>query len=296
MDKFDELNISKVHAQAEEAKEAVEAVTAESPVDDKDTTKDAMELAIKHDMLQRLNNDPEYKALFGSKRNTIQVVNTLGFSDSGDIIKVGDKEGVKNKNGKPVSDIRQTAKVVGYRIKNLGEETLVVPSKKWYKDENGKFVSEDAEVVIPAGETGDITHKDFIMLLTKPEYSGEFNNGFATGKKSVTEMSKMPKESLVDMMRVNLSKDEAGNKFRKHGDEYKLNISEKDADGKWFVRPEYVDRFGYLNNEPDKKIREKKIREVKRLRGIHLKTQNLRVEFLARALADSAQEEVQPQA
>ena len=134
------------------------------------------------------------------------------------------------------------------------------------------------------------------MLLTKPEYSGEFNNGFATGKKSVTEMSKMPKESLVDMMRVNLSKDEAGNKFRKHGDEYKLNISEKDADGKWFVRPEYVDRFGYLNNEPEKKIREKKIREVKRLRGIHLKTQNLRVEFLARALADSAQEEVQPQA
>lgn len=237
------------------------------------------------EIIQKLTADESYKESFRSAVDSIKVVGTLGFSDCGGMISGGYDMNKLNKNGKPSHKIVSTAAIVGYRVENTGDDAIVLNSQEWAQGEDGKFVGTPAEVTINPGETVDLTKRDFFILMARPEYSNEFANGYVTTRNSVTKMANISLDEIFASSNIVLRKDEDGKKYGVHDDDFKVNISAKNADGKWYVLPEYEVRFGFLNNEKEIEIAESTTRT--RREKVKVNTQNVKAAFLAKVLADS---------
>lgn len=195
---------------------------------------EAMKAAIQETAL----TDPEFKQKLKSLSDSLEVVNTLGFGDSGNIVL--DKSSTADKR-KVVS----TSQIVGYRVRNIGDVPIKYQTEVWTQGEDGKFVPTKTEKVIAPGATAELTRQFMTMLCAQPEISFTLANG-----KIIRGAGTISSKSLKDELEAHyfrFDKDENGVKKQVNDDSVKLNVGRK-VDGKWVVKDEYVETFGFLNN------------------------------------------------
>ena len=195
--------------------------------------------AMKESLRQTVASDPSFMERLRRLSNSVEVVNSLGFGDSGNII-------VDKTNS--TADQRKlavTSAIVGYRIANVGEEPIKYRTEVWAQDETGKYVPSQTEKVLTPGATADLTRQYMTMFCAQPEISFQLRNGKII-KGSGSKGDKGLKAELESYY-FSFSKDADGNKKQINDDDVKLNVGEKVGD-KWVVKAEFVEAFGYLNN------------------------------------------------
>lgn len=217
----------------------VEEVTASN--DDKKQKVAVMKQALKETLAQ----DPEYKEKIGRLSNSVAVVNSLGFGEKGNIIV--DKS--KKKEDGDARDLVVTSQIVGYKVENIGTEPIKYQTETWAQGEDGKFVPSKTEKTLAPGQTADFTRQYMTMFCAQPEISFQLANGKIIKGSNKNKGIKAELESYY----FRFDKEEDGTKKQVNDDSIKLNVGEKDAEGKWVVKPEYVETFGFLNNPEEGK-------------------------------------------
>ena len=93
----------------------------------------------------------------------------------------------------------------------------------------------------------DLTRQWMTVFCAQPEVSFKLANGKiikGSGSKNNKDFT-----SELESYYFCFDKDENGNRPQINDDEVKLNVGERDeATGKWKVKVEFVETFGYLNN------------------------------------------------
>lgn len=212
----------------------VEKVAVEKPATNKKKQQvEVMKAALRETLLE----DPGYNEKLNSLSPYVEVVNSLGFGDSGNI--VVDKSKNDGKRG-----LAATSAIVGYRVKNTGTKPIKYRTEVWSQGEDGKYVSRKTEKTLEPGGTADFTRMYMTMFCAQPEISFTLANGkVIKGSGSKGDNIKAELESHY----FRFDKDENGEKKQVNDDTVKLNVGEK-VNGVWVVKPEYVETFGFLNN------------------------------------------------
>ncbi len=212
------------------------APAASTPAQDAKREKIA---AMKESLKQTVASDPSFMDRLRRLSASVEVVNSLGFGDSGNIIVD------KAASSKTDRKLAVTSAIVGYRIANVGEEPIKYTTEVWAQGEDGKYVPTRAEKVLVPGGTADLTRQYMTMFCAQPEISFQLANGKII-KGSGSKGDKGIKAELESYY-FSFSKDENGNKKQINDDDVKLNVGEKVGD-KWVVKAEFVETFGFLNN------------------------------------------------
>lgn len=187
---------------------------------------------------ETISEDPTFQAKLRSLSKDIMVVECLGFGDKGNI--VVDKKAANR-------TIVNTARIVGYRVKNTGKTPMKYLTEKWTLGADGKYVSQKIEKTLTPGGTADLNRQHMTMFCTQPEISFTLQNGRMT-RGSAQSKGILDAKAEFEAYYFAFTKDEKGNAMEVNSDEVKMNIGVKDAAGKWTVKPEFVETFGYLNN------------------------------------------------
>ena len=210
-----------------------------------------------------ITSSPDFSEKLRRLSNSIQVVNTLGFGKGGNI--VVDKKASGDKR-----QLKPTSAICGYRLQNIGTETIEYTTEVFTQDETGKYVGQQVQKQWAPGEIICLNRQYTTMLCAIPEISFTLANGkiVASSKKN----AKTLKEELASYYFA-FDKDENGNKPEVNDDEVKLAVD--DADGR--VKPEYVETFGYLNNPKEGR--------GQRAKGQKFTTQDLAANYINTLLA-----------
>lgn len=190
-------------------------------------------------MKQTLNSDPGFKDRLRKLSSSVEVINSLGFGDSGNII-VDKKSSTKDNRTLAV-----TSAIVGYRISNIGDTPIKYVTEVWSQGEDGKYVPTKTEKVLAPGGYADLTRQYMTMFCAQPEISFQLANGKiikGSGSKGDRDL-----KAELEAHYFAFAKDADGNKRQINDDDVKLNVGEKVGD-KWQVKAEFVETFGYLNN------------------------------------------------
>lgn len=184
-------------------------------------------------------SDPDFMNRIRKLSASVEVVNSLGFGDSGNIIVD------KTKSTKDSRTLAVTSMIVGYRVANIGDEPIKYQTEVWEQDETGKYVPSKTEKVLAPGGTADLTRQYMTIFCAQPEISFQLANGKII-KGSGAKGDKGIKAELESYYFA-FAKDESGVKKQINDDDVKLNVGEKVGD-KWVVKAEFVESFGFLNN------------------------------------------------
>lgn len=198
---------------------------------------EAMREAIKTTIAE----DPTFTEKVRSLTDDLEVVNTLGFGDSGNIVVDRTKE---------ERTLKPTSAIVGYKLRNNGDEPIKYVTEVYAPDESGKWVGTKQEKFIEPGGMADLTRQYMTMLCAIPEISFQLSNGKiirGAGAKGETSV-----KDELEAYYFAFNKQEDGTKLQVNDDEVKLNIAEK-VDGGWVVKAEYQEAFGFLNNPKEAK-------------------------------------------
>lgn len=224
--------------------EAVEGAAVEAaakPTNDAKKKKiEDMKAAFKTDVLA----DPEVAGRVRKFSAMLEVSNSLGFGDSGNIIVD------RTKSTKDKRELATTSAIVGYRVHNIGDMSVKYLTESYSQDETGKWVATKVEKQLNPGEYADLSRQYMTMFCSIPEISFQLANGKII-KGSGAKGDKGIKAELESYYFA-FSKDETGTKKQINDDEVKLNVGEKGPDGKWVVKQEFVETFGWLNNPSEK--------------------------------------------
>jgi len=139
-------------------------------------------------------------------------------------------------------------KIIGYIIRNCGDEVVDIETEKWHYDANEeKYVSNGVEVVqLKPGETMQISKTYLILNASKEEFNCKFKNGViaCSDKKAAGTVEerlqhyffKFSKESKLDV----------------HSEDVKCQIADKitheDGSLEWVIKDKYLETFGYIMN------------------------------------------------
>lgn len=219
------------------------AGTEATPVEPANAAKDAKKAKIaqmKEDLHATIAEDPTYVSRLRLLSDTLEVVNTLGFGENGNI--VVDK--TKTEDGR---SLIPTSQIVGYRVRNNGSEELKYKTEVWAKGEDGVWTATKTEAVLAPGATADLTRQYMTMLCAIPEISFQLANGKISKGSGASKGTKDIKAELESYY-FSFSKDENGVRPSVNADEVKINVGVKGADGQWTVRDEFAAVFGFLNN------------------------------------------------
>lgn len=196
---------------------------------------------MKEVLKENIASDPTFMSRMHTLSGAVKVVNSLGFGDSGNIIVD------KSKSTKDNRTLAVTSAIVGYRVQNIGSEPIKYLTGVWTPDENGRYVQTKAEKVLEPGAVMDLTRQWMTVFCAQPEVSFKLANGKiikGSGSKNNKDFN-----SELESYYFCFDKDENGNRPQINDDEVKLNVGERDeATGKWKVKLEFVETFGYLNN------------------------------------------------
>lgn len=216
---------------------AVETPVVNKPTGAKEAKKQQVE-AMKEALRETLLTDPTYNEKVGTLSSSVEVINSLGFGESGNI--------VVDKSKKDGRGLTATSAIVGYRVKNIGDKPIKYKTDVWTQGEDGKYVSTRAEKTLEPGGTADFTRMFMTMFCAQPELSFTLANGKII-KGSGSKGNKDLKAELESYY-FRFDKDEVtGEKKQINDDTVKLNVGEK-VNGVWVVKAEYVETFGFLNN------------------------------------------------
>lgn len=209
--------------------------------------KDPLELEKQALLIARSKNDPQFQESLNKYSENIEVIGALGFGDSGNFM-VDKLKPVKD-NGK--ANLVPTSEILGYIVVNHGTEAIPYRATNWKKnEETGEYEAVTEQAMFEPGVPTRFTKSELALMSSIAEISHRFRNGIL----KVKNASSKSFDELINSYFFNFSKDknEDGNTFTRsvHDDEFKKAIAKKDADGKWHVKEEYLDKFGYLEN-PD---------------------------------------------
>lgn len=210
------------------------AVSTPANTDKKDKIK-----MMKEALLQTVNADPDFKNRVRRLSGSVQVLNSLGFGDSGNII-VDKSDSNKEKRALAV-----TSAIVGYRVANIGNEPIKYVTEVWAQDETGKYVATKQEKTLAPGAYADLTRQYMTMFCAQPEISFQLANGKIV--KGAGAKSNKGMKAELEAHYFAFNKEPDGTKKQVNDDDVKLNVGEK-VDGKWVVKSEFVSTFGFLNN------------------------------------------------
>lgn len=223
-------------------------VTPAAPAADANAAKKAKVEAMKQSLKETISSDPTFMERIHSLSQAIEVVNSLGFGDNGNIIVD------KTKSSKDNRVLTTTSVIVGYRVRNIGDAPVPYTTEVWAQNAEGVYEPQKVEKVMAPGAYADLTRQYMTMFCAQPEISFQLANGKVI-RGAGNKASRGDIKAELEAYYFSFDKD-AG--LQINSDEVKLNVGEKGADGKWVVRPEFVETFGYLNNAPVKAGRARK--------------------------------------
>ena len=205
--------------------------------------------AYKEAMQATLKEDPDYLKKHRALSDSVKVVNTLGFGDSGNIIVAEDSTKEERK-------LQTVSSIVGYKIQNIGNEPIPYFTEEFTPDAEGKYVGQKVKKTLAPGEIVDISRKYATVLFSQAEFNLKIANGkfIPPRQKRTTDL-----DAFLAGHYFSFNDKE----IKVNDDTVKLQVGEqrKVGDGKttkWFVKPEYEAIFGFLNNETKKKGGKKK--------------------------------------
>lgn len=210
--------------------------------EDANTAKKAKIEKMKQSLKETMKSDPTFSTRLHSLSGSLEVVNSLGFGENGNII----VDKTKTEAGNRV--LTTTSVIVGYRVKNIGSQPIQYTTEVYTQDAEGKYVGEKVAKTLVPGGYADLPRMYMTMFCAQPEISFQLANGKVirgAGNKSKTGTIKDELEAYYFSFNKELD-------LQINSDEIKLNVGEKGADGKWVVKPEFVESFGFLNNAPVK--------------------------------------------
>lgn len=193
---------------------------------------------------ETLDSDASYEARHCKWTPHVQVVNTLGFGDSGNI--------VREPNSADKKSLMKTSAIVGYLLMNTGDEPINYTTEEFTQDETGKYIGTKVQKVMQPGEKVALSRKYMTMFCAQAEISFQLANGI------VCKGSGSYKEDDIDAELRSYYFKFSDTSIKVNDDAVKLNIGEKvkvegsDAE-KWVVKAEYEAVFGDLNNSEEKK-------------------------------------------
>lgn len=251
----------------------VDAYDAQNPVDNgKELTpeelkkkneekakKKAKDNALKQAIDETLATEgDEFRAKLRTMSPFIEVVNTLGYKDDGNMVQ-NKKDGVRT--------LEKTSKIVGYILKNNGKKGIPYRTEVFTKNEQGVWVGKDVEMTLKPGETIMLARKWMTLLTSQPEISFMLANGRMLRGSATSEVGSndMDNESIDRELEAyyfvynDKTKKVNDDRIKKNIGEMVLEVG---ADGKekesWRVLPEYEATFGFLNNVKEKVARQAK--------------------------------------
>lgn len=232
---FDTINAAPVD-------EAVAApATSSAANDEARAKKNEMKQALKHALL----DDKTMASRMHTLSESLEVVNSLGYGDKGNI--VVDK--VKSVDGARV--LKSISPCIGYRVRNCGTTPIPYDTEVWTKGEDGRWVGQQVSKVLAPGETADLPRQFMTMLAAQPEFSFKLKNG-RISRGSGTKGSKGDLKAELEAHYFAFNREAAEDGKEVNSDEVKLNVGVKDAEGNWSVKPEFAETFGYLENASEK--------------------------------------------
>lgn len=191
--------------------------------------------------------------------DSIRVMNSLGFSDEGGLVRLSPKAKKDKETGKePGRKIGSVGAIVGYRFRNISDETgenITIPyvTEEFTKDpETGKYVGTVVNKELQPGEEVELTKKYSTILATVPEISCKFAN--ARMVKVIFDGRTL--DEILNTAYIKLIGEGA---VPVHSPEFKEQIGEQvstqEIDGKevsvWKVLPQFEATFGFLNDAPE---------------------------------------------
>lgn len=190
--------------------------------------------------------DPDFRNTLSTASDSLKVVNSLGFGDSGNIV-------VDKANAAAGRNLVQTSVIVGYRVQNCGATPIEYQTEEWAKGADGQYVPNKVTKVLAPGATCDLNRAFMTQLCARPEFSFKLANGHIMRGSGANTHGDARKELEAYYFAFEKDADVEIN-----SDDIKLQIGVKGADGKWAVKPEFAATFGYLENEKAKATRAKK--------------------------------------
>lgn len=220
--------------------EPAEVGVAAAPDATKDKKKKLAEM--KKALIEVAQTDSTFNERLRTLSNSLEVVNSLGFGEKGNIV-VDTTKSTDDKRA-----LTPTSTIMGYRIRNIGSQPIPYQTEIWQKNpETGKYEGSLVDQMLAPGATADLSREYMTRFCAQPEISFQLANGKVVrgsgGKGGKTGL----KEEL-EAYYFTFAKGGDGPHKQVNSDEVKLNIGERGEDGKWHVKPEFIETFGYLEN------------------------------------------------
>ena len=226
--------------------------------------------AMKASLKETLHDDPTFAQRLHTLSDKVEVVNSLGFGENGNIV-------VDRSNTGDKRALTTTSVIVGYRVRNIGDAPINYQTEAWAQNAEGKYVGQKVDKVLAPGATADLTRQYMTMFCAQPEISFTLANG----KVIRGSGSKGNGDIKAELEAYYFSFDKAlGRQI--NADEVKLNVGEKDASGKWVVKADFVETFGYLNNAPER------TRGARKDSGPKFSSSDLAANYVMRMLQDAS--------
>lgn len=199
---------------------------------------------------QTVDTDASYVEAHGKLSESLEVVNTLGFSDSGD--QIHDKA-ASEKAGKRV--LAPVGRIVGYVIKNNSKSAIPYTTYNCTPKADGTgYDAAEVQATLAPGKTAILSKRHLIQLACKPEISFQLAN--ANLKKAPNQkIVGASLEGIEDKFYLAFNKNEDGTSVSVHNDKIKKQVGQKDGEGKWHVKPEFAAVLGFVENEKPAKER-----------------------------------------
>jgi hypothetical protein len=199
--------------------------------------------------------DPTLGDRANAYSNSITIVNSLVYKDTGSLVQKEAGKVLRNEDGSPMKiqgkdgklktakegrQVETAPKVVGYVIKNTGSDAITIQDVKYAKNEAGEYVATPYTLTLAPEDEAPLNKVQFALLGISPECSLKFANG--------TLKVKQPKGTVTSDYLEKCYFSFTG-ATSVHDDDVVKHIADKTGD-EWVIKPEYIAEFGYLLNKP----------------------------------------------
>lgn len=233
-----------------EANAQVSVPEAGTVVSEKKSKKSADDIALAENLKQTVATDEEYTKIHGTLSESVEVINTLGFSDAGD--QIFDKEASEAAGSRKLAPV---GRIVGYVVKNNSKQPIPYTTYQCTKKANGEgYDAKEVQATLAPGKTAVVSKRHLIIMAAQPAISFKLANAVLR-KAPNQKIVGAKQEDVENLFFLAFEKGEDGKSVSVHSDKVKKQIGEKNADGKWFVKPEYADVLGFVENEKPKAVR-----------------------------------------
>lgn len=255
------------------------APATEAPANDTKAAKKKEKIKKMEALLQdTINKQPDIVEKLNSLSDKIEVINTLCFGDSGNLVVDKAKTAETGERS-----LVQTSKICGYIVRNNGTEAVSYVTEEYAPNGEGKWVGTKVTKTIEPGATVAISRKYMTVFASMPEISFQLANG------KIIRSSASSVKSLDDELEAYYFSF-ADNTVTVHSDDIKINIGKKVKDSNsgeqvWVVKKEYEPTFGYLNNPEEVKAKGGKGGSKKS----GFSAQTVAANYIQRLISESAQ-------